>query len=333
VATYDESYCNTTTDLSAELPQVETFDRKRQIDRGRFVLLAENKYKASNTGFVGRVFRNGADLGAAQADEGAVSDEGEWYYDAAGDYLVVYSLSNISTGQDILVAPDTWGNIKTEAVARASERIRGYINKAILPRAGAYGKSESGRVYEDNIIRATAIYACALLAYPHDQTLGRMLEQRVYRANPAGDEELGLADQIKRGETSLWNELTARFNGGVGRSVAVNASTTGGIAEIRGAASVSYDLIKVKVITGGTFADAIASTVTYSIWIGDSTGRKTSQVVTAAVITGDWQALAHGLDVRFATGVYTDDDEWEVEVRGGAPEAGTALGSANVWRM
>jgi hypothetical protein len=316
------------------MPDIESYDRKRIIDRLRFVTYATNVYKAANCGYVGRTFVNGVDLGAAQATIGAVDANGEWIYDSATDALYICNTgTNLTSAGDVQVASDTWANIKTEAINRASERLRGYVGKPILARPAGFRGSETLRTYEDIIILCASIYACALLVAPHDPALARMLEQRVFRSAPATDEEPGYADQIKSGHVRLWNENTAAFQQGIPRAVSVNTSTTGGIDELRGRALVDFDLIKVKITTAGTFSYGSASTVKYSVYIGDSTGLKTSLVVDAQTITGGWQPLAHGLDIRFATGVYTLNDEWEVEVRGDPVESGSRLGNISITRV
>ena len=78
----------------------------------------------------------------------------------------------------------------------------------------------------------------------------------------------------------------------------------------------SFDRIKVIISTGGTFAAGSTSSVKYKSFIGDDSGLKVNQVQEAEVIDGSFQPVGHGVYVRFSTGVYTADDEWEVEVSG-----------------
>ena len=56
------------------------------------------------------------------------------------------------------------------------------------------------------------------------------------------------------------------------------------------------------------------------MWIKDSDQLKNNQVITADKITGDYQTLAYGLQIRFGGNDEADtaaaNDEWEVEVRG-----------------
>ena len=68
-------------------------------------------------------------------------------------------------------------------------------------------------------------------------------------------------------------------------------------------------------------------TAKYNVFVKDSTGLKTNQVVTEELITGDYQPMAYGLQVRFAgttdASVATANNEWEVEVRGYNEEVDT----------
>ena len=74
-------------------------------------------------------------------------------------------------------------------------------------------------------------------------------------------------------------------------------------------------MLKVKIITGGALG-----TATYSVWVKDADSLKATQVVTARKISGDYQSLAGGLEIRF--GGSTDgtlavaNNEWEIEVSG-----------------
>ena len=56
------------------------------------------------------------------------------------------------------------------------------------------------------------------------------------------------------------------------------------------------------------------------MWTKDSDQLKNNQVVTAEKISGDYQPLAYGLQIRFGGNdeddIATANNEWEVEVRG-----------------
>jgi len=322
-----ESYCNTTTDLMVVEPSIDSYDRKRLING--FTLVSGSVYTKGNAGYIAALFRNGVSLGAAQSTSGAVDTDGEWHYDSDTDVLTLCSSTNPNTVSSI-EAGQVWSTMKSEAVARASEFVRSFLARPIIKRTGTGEQGESLRDYDDNVIRATAYLACAELIEPYDMEKAVRLMARAYDPTQAVP---GILDLIKRGDLAMWNEVTSGYNTGIVRTVAVDASTTGGIVETAGSSTVAWDKIKVKIITGGTFTEGTASAVTFSVWVCDTTGVKMSEVTTAEVITGAYQYLAHGIDGRFAAGKYTANDEWEVEVRGGAPEAGTKAGNVTLTRF
>jgi hypothetical protein len=85
--------------------------------------------------------------------------------------------------------------------------------------------------------------------------------------------------------------------------------------------------------TGGTITQGSTSTVTYSAYVAGSDGLKTSQVVDSEVINCQYQGIGQGMYARFTSGVYVAADEWEVEVRGGKPEAGTGRRTISLRRI
>jgi hypothetical protein len=215
-----------------------------------------------------------------------------------------------------------WETVKTEAVNRASERVRSLLpNKQILPRVGVGTQSETLRDYEDNIIRATASLACSQLVYSVNAELATALELRI--DDP--DTDNGLLNRIKSSEIALWHEVTENVQEGILTVVSLNASTTGSIIDTKGKATTSFDIIKIIITAGGTFETGVASAVTYSIYIGDQTGLQTVVTMANTVIDGNYQYAAHGVYIRFSAGVYATNDTWNLELRGDPVEAGTTL--------
>jgi hypothetical protein len=127
--------------------------------------------------------------------------------------------------------------------------------------------------------------------------------------------EMGLLDRLKKGDYKLWNETTSDKVQGV-RDVAIDATTTGSIIDIKGEPT-STDILKIQIQTGGTLVSGSASTLTYSTWGGNSSGIKTSQIVNTQTLTGGWDFIGHGVSMRMSGGLYVANDEWEVELMGG----------------
>lgn len=334
MSTYHEAFCNITTDLEAVEPDLHNFDLKRRVSGAASIVQSGSPadvYTFHNTGNVTLLFRDGVDLGAAQSAGSSVDGnvDGEWYYDADADYLKVACIYDPDgTSGYTLEAGRDWSDVRTEAVKRASELVRALAGKPILKRTGTGVQDAPARDYEELIVRCTAHLAVSDLIRPYNVARAAEIQSVAHNA-----EGTGWLDMIRKGELALWNESAPTLNEGAVKVVSQNASSTGTIVDVEGKPWVTWDAVKVMIVTGGTFVQGSASTVTYSVWQGDSTGIKTSQVVTAAVITGAYQNCAHGLSIRFGPGVYTANDEWEIEVRGDEPQAGTDWGSYPMSRI
>ena len=61
--------------------------------------------------------------------------------------------------------------------------------------------------------------------------------------------------------------------------------------------------------------DLFTGRITEKDW-KDDTGLKIDKSSDAEVIDGGFQDVGHGMQVRFSPGVYTINDEWELEISG-----------------
>ena len=64
--------------------------------------------------------------------------------------------------------------------------------------------------------------------------------------------------------------------------------------------------------TGGTFTPGTQSPVFYDVYVKNADGLRMHKVVDAERVTGDYQSLAYGAQIRFQAGVYTASDEWSI---------------------
>jgi hypothetical protein len=329
MSSYFESYCNITTDLQAVEPVIDSYDVKRELG-GWAVTSVAKVYACFDCGHITKLYRDGEDLGAPEASQPDVRVDGQWYYDSDADVVYLYSTNDPATTHR-LEAGRKWSDVKTEAVAHASDFVRAYVSKPIIKRTGTGAQSESLRDYDDSIIRATAMLACARLILPHDAERAGLLERACY--NPGNPNEPGLLDLIRDGKLPLWNESSRITTNGDVRVVAVDATTTGTVADVEGSPAVHFDAIKLVIETGGTITDGSASTVTFSAYVGGTDGLKTVQVVDSETVNCQYQGIGHGMLARFTPGVYVADDEWEVIVRGDKEEAGTGRRTISLRRI
>ena len=170
-------------------------------------------------------------------------------------------------------------------------------------------KDKSGN-FDYMIIRSTALIAAAFLIRANDPT------NEI--ATALMEEAQGNIDALNDGKAALSWQTTRDASRGIIRDVSY---TNGSVRPVdtRGMYSGTFDLVRVKIETGG----ALDGTATYSVWVknGDKLGNQQgNQVVTSEKINGDYQALTGGLEIRFAgedkTSVATATNEWEIEVMG-----------------
>ena len=312
MSTFDTYYCNVNTDLTDIVPDLQAYDQKRLVTNWQTHSGAGNHsvYRADSVGYAAKLFREGKDLGAAQGSVPDGNTADEWYYEADTVYVAATSNPNDDSYE---VGPD-WEALKLKVVKEQAERIRSYISRPLLPRKGVGTESAAGREWDYILIEANATLACAYLVRAHNQELGLELEQRMI--NP--ETQMGLLDMLKRGEYKLWNEVERQS---AVRDVSINGSTTCSIVDVRGESTVDWDAIKIVCTAGGTLSQGSDNTtIKYSTYIKNDSGIKNSLAVDSEPISLGWDAVGHGMYVRWSAGVITTNDEWELEVNGSIPE-------------
>ena len=306
-------YC-THKELKRVFPQLDSFDNKKSIYG--WTEVTSNKYAAHNSGIVSQLFANGEDLGPAQSAHTDLNVEGEWFYNSAEDVLYYYSASNPS--DKLMEAGEEFTTMVTQYRTDASRYLDSMLDPN-MPRESF--KDKSGN-FDYLIIRTTALIAANFMIKSHDPNSEL--------ANALMQEAMMNINNINEGKAALSFQVTRDSSQGVVRDVSY---TDGSIRPVdtRGEWSGTYDLIKVKIITGGRIG-----TATYSVWTKDSDKLKTNQVVTEKIINGDYQQLAGGLEIRFAGDDMNPDsgssatgtNEWEIEVFGKYEQVDASEGKA-----
>ena len=234
----------------------------------------------------------------------------EWIYDAYTDALFMYSSTDPETTMNVESGTD-FKTLQNEAIKRASDFIRAYINKPILPRKGTKSADATGDTYEEIITRSTAYLSVSYLLRGEDDE-----EADYYEAKALNPEKTGWLDMVKSGDIKLWNEPTERLGSGVVSIISQDASSTGAIIDTKGYATCEYDLILVKITTGGTFESGTTSPVQYSSYVSNAEGLQMQLSAENETVDGSHQSIGRGISVRFSEGVYVADDSFSVEVNG-----------------
>ncbi len=290
-------YC-THKELKRVFPQLDSFDNKKSIYG--WTEVSSNKYAAHNSGIVTQLFADGEDLGPAQSAHTDLNVEGEWFYNSAEDVLYYYSAS--TPLDKLMEAGEEFTTMVTQYRTDASR----YLDSMLDPNMPKEALKDKEGNFDYIIIRSTALIAANFMIKSHDPNSEL--------ANALMEEANMNIENINQGRAALSWQVSRDSSQGVVRDVTY---TSGKIRPVdtRGEWSGTYDLIKVKIGTGGVFG-----TATYSVWIKDGDGLKNQQVITNAVINGDYQSLAGGLEIRFAGSTDSTqaaaNDEWEIEVFG-----------------
>ena len=311
------SYC-TRQDLLFIKSDIGNYDRKMSLTQ--WTTYSGNVRSSANVGqYVGMLYRDGIELGSPQANVNSLSNDGHWYYSEDDDRLFLYSLSLPTSVHTVEVS---WGDVKElqeEAIKRASDYIRAYLNKSIMPRKGTFSADATGDTYEEIIVRSTAMLAVSYLTRNVSPEYADDLEARVIDR----ETQMGLLDRVKRGEIKLWNESSEAKGSGIVSIVSQNANSTGSIIDTRGEATVAHDIIRVTVTTGGTFEPLVDSPVKITSYVSDDSGSAQVEYAKNEIVDGSYIPVGRGISALFSMGVYTQGDTFNIEVNGQYVESGS----------
>ena len=320
MSTYHESYCDTTTDLLFIEPYLGEYDHKRVLPSNFITTDTTNLYQLMNTGYVEQLYRDGIEMTSVADTPNA---DNEYNYSSSTDsfqfFLASSSVSALNSA--VFESSRDWSSLKTEAVKRASDFIRNYLPFPIYPNKGVGTADAVGNDYPEIIVRSTAVMAVESLVRPYDQE-----KADIIKSQAINEEGSGWLDMLRTGQISLYSSESEQKYKGILSPVSINANTTGGILDVKGRASTEWDSIKIIIANGGTITAGSSNTsVTYSTYTRNEKGLKLNQNTTAEVIDCGWQAVGHNMCVRFAPGLYTTNDEWQLEVSGILDQAFTPI--------
>ena len=172
-------------------------------------------------------------------------------------------------------------------------------------------KDKSGN-FDYMIIRTTALIAANFMIRTNNPT-----SEMAIAFMEEADKNI---DALNNGGAALSWQNTTDASKGVIRDVTYTGTVRP--VDTRGRWSGTYDLVKVKITTGGAIG-----TAKYSVWTKDEDKlgmNEGNQVVTDETINGDYQNLASGLKIRFAGTNFDStaavNDIWEIEVTGWSEE-------------
>ena len=316
------TYC-THRQLKDVFPQVNSFDNKRRL-YGWTSTDTTNQYQANNTGLITQLYFDGIE-GTSVSD--SPNANYEYNYSSGTDSVQVFLTTSAGATldpNDILVeAGEDFSTLITRMTGNASR----YLDAKLDPNLPKEQLKDKEGNFDYIIVRTTALLAATFLIRAHDPT------SEV--ATALMEDAEGNIDALNKGAAALSWQTTGDSSKGIIRDVSYTSGSVRPV-DTRGRWSGSFDLIRVKIETGG----AMDGTATYSVWVkdGDKLGNQQgSQVVTSEKINGDYQSLAGGLQIRFGgstkTSVATATNEWEIEVAGWQEEVdNSAINSVKMTR-
>ena len=264
-------------------------------------------YPAYQTGSISVLKRDGEDLGAPQANVGAVDADGKWFYDSDEDKLSLFSTANPSDS-DMEASED----FATYFVAIAAKASRLLDSRVDISHQTPFAKDKSGN-FDEVVIQATAYMLGTILTNGRDEDLYNMYTNRLYN-----EDDTGIVDGINSGAIKLATEISVDSKSGSIREVAVAGDVH--LTRSRGAFSGNgHDRVKIIISTAGAAGTAIYKVFGYdpdtdtpkSLQWGNDDGEK--------VEFYQWQGIGNGLEIMFegdASAEATENDEWELEVHG-----------------
>ena len=249
---------------------------------------------------------NGKDMG--NSSYAIPTTSGRWHYNTNSDYVAIYyDADDINS---VLIEKGTnWNNLLDDVILKSSRffdsRVNGNIERTQF-------RDKNGE-FDYIVIRTTALIACKFLIMGQDPDSPSLL---------AFDEEINFnVGLINSGETKLSHQVTPDSSKGVVTIKQLNTPDRCiNLVDTRGTFTGIYDLIKIICTKEGDIG-----TAEVDIYTGNSTtGIKSVLSLSEQLVTGLYQTIGSGLQVRFqntmSTNIMKVNDEWEIECFGKGEE-------------
>jgi hypothetical protein len=281
-----------------------------------------DRYRSRDSGLVTQLFADGRDLGSQESNESGVSSNNKWYYDSAGD--TIYYFNDAADGDPndkLMEAGEDFSTLITRIMKNSSRYVDSRIDAGI-PRDAFKDKEGNYDYFLVRTASLVSIYFLINSMNPGSDVAEKFLAEANFNI-----------DQINTGKTKLSYQVTGDSASGVLREVvSPQAGNALYIVDTRGHYTGIYDLMKIVISTAGAIG-----TAKYDVYHGDSTGLKQNKAVDAELITGKYQSVGGGLQVRFSgstdASTATVNDEWELECWGQYESLDDSPGSGTNTRL
>ena len=239
------------------------------------------------------------------------TEENQWLYNSGCDSVLFYA-TDINPADSLMEAGEDFTTVVTQYRTDASR----YLDSMLDPNMPKEAWKDKEGNYDYIIIRTTALIAANFMIKSHDPNSEL--------ANALMEEAMQNIENINQGKAALSWQVTRDSSQGVVRDVVYNTAGAIRPVDTRGDWFGTYDLIKVIITTAGALG-----TATYSVYTKDSNSLKSNLAISDKVISGDYQPLAGGLEIRFAGSADAiQNDEWEIEVFGAYEDVDASTGKS-----
>ena len=328
MSTYESSYCSQA-DIQFVLPEMAKYNQRTILSPNWVASGTSNLYFNYSPGPMTVLFKDGQDLSTEHGSQ--PGSDNQWRYveaDGKLEYYLASSSASALNGAIFEGGIDADTHL-TSVIARSSDFVRSMSGGiAIYPRKGVGIASATGADWPEIIVMSTAHIAASFITAPYNLELSTQLSDKVSNA-----EGTGWLDLLRRGEVTINQQESLQKNHGIVRRVSLNGSTTSDIVDVKGRPSVEWDIIQIKIASGATLARSTNSSVTYSTKGSNADGLQVEALYTSETVTGGWDAVGHGMYVRWSPGVLTTNDQWELEISGELDSTATPIKMAQVNRI
>jgi hypothetical protein len=239
------------------------------------------------------------------------TEENQWLYNSGCDSVLFYA-TDINPADSLMEAGEDFTTVVTQFRTDASR----YLDSMLDPNMPKEAWKDKEGNFDYIIIRTTALIAANFMIKSHDPNSEL--------ANALMEEAMQNIENINQGKAALSWQVTRDSSQGVVRDVVYNTAGAIRPVDTRGDWFGTYDLIKVIITTAGALG-----TATYSVYTKDSNSLKSNLAISDKVISGDYQPLAGGLEIRFAGSADAiQNDEWEIEVFGAYEDVDASTGKS-----
>jgi hypothetical protein len=213
------AYCNITTDLSDQYPDIGRYKEHRLLENWYLSSGQTNTYEMRNVGQVNQVFDDGEQLAVKTSIATVEATAGTFWYDANVDTVYVHAKGsdNLTTATITIEAGEDWDTLLT----RINNRMYNFMNNIIsrkypTPVPPRVRRLENTDDYDYILIKCNALLTCAELIFRRatDDPMGVKLYNRVWNTSELDvGEEKGLLNQLIDGDIILTDWTTSKEAG------------------------------------------------------------------------------------------------------------------------